>query len=271
MREIPFGSATYDLPDPRGPDRAISVFTHRPVSHSPDSPVVIVMHGRNRNGADYRDWWVEASERHGALIAAPQFAEACYSHPGEYNYGAMFAPDGTRRDPGAWLFPVIDHVFADVQRRVGGSAERYCLFGHSAGGQLVHRLVTFGWSKRIERAVAANSGSYTMPLFNQDFPFGLGNTAFDEPALAALLSRPLLVLLGDADTDPNHEQLPREPGAMRQGPHRFARGNYYFETGRRAAERLDVPFGWKLAIVPGVAHSGQQMSAAAAEHLFAPA
>jgi hypothetical protein len=29
-------------------------------------------------------------------------------------------------------------------------------------------------------------------------------------------------VLGDADNDPNHHQLPREDGAMRQGPHRFA-------------------------------------------------
>jgi poly(3-hydroxybutyrate) depolymerase len=269
MKDIPFGPADYPLRDPRGGVRDITVFTHRPASHTPGSPVVIVMHGRNRNGADYRDWWVEASERSGALVAAPQFSEALYPHPDEYNYGAMYAGDGALRGASERLFPVIDRVFEDVRDRAGSTAQRYFLFGHSAGGQVVHRLVTFGWSDRIERAVAANAGSYTMPLFNQEFPFGVGNTPFDEPALAALLSRPMLVLLGDADNDPNHPQLPREPGAMRQGPHRFARGNYYFETGRRAADRLGVPFGWTLAVVPGVAHSGQQMSAAAAELLLA--
>ena len=269
MQEIPFGSATHTIPDPRRADREIVVFTHRPKAHAPASPIVIVMHGRNRNGGDYRDWWVEASERHGALIAAPEFSEARYPHPGEYNYCAMFSPEGARRDAREQLFPVIDHVFDDVRQRARSTAECYFLFGHSAGGQVVHRLVTFGWSERIGRAVTANAGSYTMPLFNHDFPFGVGNTPFDEQALAALLSRPMLVLLGEADNDPNHDQLPREPGAMQQGPHRFARGNLYFETGRRAAERLGVPFGWTLAIVPGVAHSGEQMSAAAAEHLLA--
>lgn len=50
-------------------------------------------------------------------------------------------------------------------------------------------------------------------------------------------SRPLLLLLGDADIDADHPQLPREPDAMKQGPHRFARGHHYFETARREAAR----------------------------------
>ncbi len=163
---------------------------------------------------------------------------------------------------------MIDRVFEDVRRRAQARTERYFLFGHSAGGQVVHRLVTFGWSDRIERAVAANPGSYTLPVVDEAFPFGLGGTGCGIDDVRALLARPLLVLLGESDNDPEHPQLPREPGAMRQGPHRFARGNHYFETGRREAERLGVPFGWQLATVPGIAHSGELMSPAAARHLM---
>ena len=269
MKTIPTGSAQYVFADPRDSNRAITVFTHRPAAHAPDGPVVMVLHGRGRNGADYRDWWVAAAERHGALVAVPEFSEEHYPCTDDYNYGGMFSPAGALRAPGEWLYPVIDRVFDDVRERAASTVERYLLFGHSAGGQLVHRLVTFGWSDRIARAVAANAGSYTLPVFEETFPFGLGNTPFDETRLRALLGRPLVVLLGDADTDPRHHQLPREPGAMRQGPHRLARGHHYFETGRRAAERLGVPFAWKLAIVPGVAHSGELMAPAAAAHLFA--
>jgi hypothetical protein len=228
------------------------------------------MHGRNRNGADYRDWWAAAAERNGALVVTPEFSERHYAHPDDYNYGAMFAPDGRPQPHSQWLFPVIDAVFVDACRRAGSTAKRYFLFGHSAGSQVVHRMVTFGWSDRIECAVAANAGSYTMPLLDEPFPFGMKGSGSALPELRALLARPMLVLLGESDNDPNHYQLPREPGAMRQGPHRFARGQHYFETGRREAERLGVRFGWKIATVPGVAHSGELMSAAAANLLFTP-
>jgi hypothetical protein len=58
----------------RRPAREITVFTYRPRSFKPPSPVLIVMHGRNRNGADYRDWFVAEAERRGFLVAAPEFA-----------------------------------------------------------------------------------------------------------------------------------------------------------------------------------------------------
>ena len=271
MNTLPCGTSDYSLADPRGGQRSLTVHVHRAASHSSRPPIVIVMHGRGRNGADYRNGWIASAERYGAIVAVPEFSEKDYAHPEEYNYGGMFSRDGRLRPRGEWLFPVVDHVFEDVRRRAGVETPRYFLFGHSAGGQVVHRLVTFGWSERIERAVAANSGAYTMPFVDEAFPFGLAGTGFGELQVKQLLSRPLLVLLGEADNDPDHPQLPREPNAMRQGPHRFARGLHYFEAGRREAERLGVHFGWKIATVPGVAHSGELMAAPAAHHLLAGA
>ena len=162
----------------------------------------------------------------------------------------------------------MDAVFEEVRRRAGSKRGRYFLFGHSAGAQLVHRLATFAWSPRIERAIAANAGSYTMPLADEAFPHGLGGTTIGDDDLRALFSRPLLVLLGEADNDPGHPELPREPGAMRQGPHRLARGLHYFETARREAARLGVSLAWQVATAPGVAHSASDMAPYAARHFF---
>lgn len=271
MNVMPVGASQHILADPRGGAREVTVFAYRPASYAPDGPVVVVLHGRNRNGADYRNWWIASADRHGALVVVPEFPERHYAHPDDYNYAGMFDREGRPRPRSHWLYPVIDHVFIDARDRAGGRAERYFLFGHSAGGQLVHRMVTFGWSNRIERAVAANPGSYTMPSVDEAFPFGMKGTGFGVAELKALLSRPLLVLLGEADNDPEHFQLPREPGAMRQGPHRYARGQHYFEAGKREAARLGVDFGWRIATVPDVAHSGELMSPAAARLLLASA
>lgn len=268
---VEHGASSHVFADPRpGPRREITVFTYRPESFHAGGPVVVVLHGRNRNGHEYRDWFSAQAERYGFLVVAPNFAEAQYAHPHEYNYGAMVDAADKPRPREEWLWPVVDAIFEDARRRFGSKRERYFLFGHSAGGQLVHRLATFAWSPRIERAIAANSGSYTMPLADIAYPFGLGGTGCGDDDLRALFSRPLLLLLGDADTDPDHHQLPREPEAMKQGPHRFARGHHYFDTARREAARLGVPLAWELATAPRVAHSAEDMAPHAARHLFDP-
>lgn len=266
---IPVGPGSFAMLDPRpGPRREITVFTYRPASFQASSPVLLVMHGRNRNGADYRSWFAPDAERRGFLVAAPEFPEAHYAHPYEYNYCAMLHPDGTWRPREEWIGRAIDAVFDEVARRSGSTRGSYCLFGHSAGGQLVHRMLTFDWPDRCDRAVAANAGSYTMPVAGDAYPFGTSGTPLDDAGLRRLFSRDLVVLLGTDDDDPNHPQLPTEPEAMRQGAHRFARGMRYFEVARREAGRLGVPLAWRLATAPGVEHSAQHIAPFAARHLF---
>ncbi|HZZ93470.1 MAG TPA: serine hydrolase [Usitatibacter sp.] len=267
--ELPVGASAYSFDDPRpGRPRAVTVHAYRPASFTPESPVLIVLHGRNRNGRNYRDRWIAEANRHGFLVAVPEFSEADYAHPHEYNHGDMKRADGSLKPRGEWLFPVVDAVFEDLRARAGSRRERYFLFGHSAGGQVVHRLATFAWSPRIERAVSANAGSYTLPVRDEAFPFGLGGMELTDEELRAFFSRPLLILLGEEDNDPNHYQLPREPAAMRQGPHRFARGHHYMEVARREAQRLGVPLAWRVATAPGVAHSVGDIAPYAARHLF---
>src|SRR5262245_31087934 len=265
------GASAYAFEDPRpGVLREVTVHTYRPATFKPPSPVVLVLHGVNRNGADYRNYWIAESERRGLLIVAPEFPVAQYAQPFEYNFAGMRLADGTSMPQTAWLYGVLDAVFRDACVRAGSTRERYFLFGHSAGAQVVHRLVTFGWSGLVERAVAANAGSYTLPFYGEEFPFGLVGAPLklSEDDLRALFSRPLVVLLGDSDTDPASEHLPRDPGALRQGPHRFARGQHYFQVGRREAERLGVALAWRLVIAPGIGHSGEEMAHFAACELF---
>lgn len=266
---IPVGSSSFAMADPRpAPPRTITVFTHRPASYRPASPVLIVMHGRNRNGSDYRDWFVAESERRGFLVAAPEFDEAQYAHPHEYNYAAMTRPDGTWRPREEWIAGVVEAVFDEVARRSGSTRGTYALFGHSAGGQVLHRMCTFAWPPRCERAVSANAGSYVMPVAGERFPFGLDGSPAGDAEMKAFFARDLTVLLGESDDDPNHYQLPTEPEAMRQGPHRFARGKRYFEVAGREAARLGAPFAWRLATAPGVAHVAKNMAPFAARELF---
>ncbi len=252
------GSSSYAFADPRG-GRSITVQLHRPASFTPESPILVVAHGRLRNGDEYRDYFVPESERRGFLVVAPQFDEAQYPHPHAYNYAGMIDADGRALPRDRWLFPVLRAVFDDVRKGAGSRRDRFFMFGHSAGAQLVHRMATFGWIDSIDHAVAANAGAYTLPMHDQPFPWGVGDMVTDD-GLRRLFSRPFTIHLGDKDVDPNDEHLPREPEAMRQGPYRFKRGMNYFETAKREAARLGVPLAWKLAPAPGVGHAGHDMA-----------
>jgi poly(3-hydroxybutyrate) depolymerase len=266
---IAVGADQFAFVDPRpGVCREITVWTYRPAAYTAASPILIVMHGRNRDGRAYRDGWIAPAAARGFLVAVPEFSERFYPTSHDYNYGDMMTAQGELRARETWLFPVIDRIFESVRLRAGGTRTTYRLFGHSAGGQFVHRLMTFAYSAKIEHAVAANSGSYTLPVFDEPFPFGLGGTAIDKTELQQLFSRPLTVLLGDRDIDANHSQLPREPAAMRQGAHRFARGQFYFALAQREAACLGAPFAWRIGVAPGVAHSNPDIAPFAARLLF---
>jgi hypothetical protein len=259
------GTSRYAFPDPRqGPLREITVHTYRPASFTRSSPVVVVIAGRNRNADEYRDFWISDADRRGLLIVAPEFNEAQYAHPHTYNYGAMCGVDGRFTPRGDWVFPVIEGIFQDARTRAQSTRDRYFLFGHSAGAQMVHRLVMFGGALSYERAVAGNAGSYTLPASDEDFPFGVRGLPISDGDLAAMFKRPLVIHLGDRDIDPEDPQLPREAGAMRQGAHRFARGRHFLEVAQREARRIGAPLAWRSEIAPGVAHSGRDMSPFAA-------
>ena len=68
--------------------------------------------------------------------------------------------------------------------------DRYGLFGHSAGGQFVHRMLSFGFRDRVAVAISSNAGTYAMSNLVTPWPFGLGQTVVDDDALRALLEFP---------------------------------------------------------------------------------
>lgn len=264
------GKSSFAMPERYGTKVApLVVHLYRPEKWTLDAPVLFVMHGRQRNGAEYRDQWVAEGDRHGLLIVVPEFDNANFPGTAAYNWGGVVDEAGKARPAGTWAFGVIDDVFDAVRQRTGARRERYALYGHSAGAQFVHRLLLMARSARAEAIVTANAGSYTMPAGDVAFPFGLGGSGVSDADLKRAFGRPVTVLLGDADTDPDSKSLPRQPGAMAQGPHRFARGQLFFKTAREKAAELSTPFAWKLVTVEGVGHSNSGMARKAADLIAA--
>lgn len=249
---------------------ALPVFYHAPAAITPATKIVFVMHGQGRNGDEYRDQWSALAARHGFLLLVPTFSDRNFPGFESYNYGNVIAPDGRRRPREQWAFTAIERLFDHVKSTTGLTTPTYFIYGHSAGAQFVHRLFFFLPEARAARVITANAGAYMLPDFTIEHPYGLKGSGVTEADLKAALQRPVLVLLGEADIDPNHRPMPRTPEANLQGLHRFSRGLNYFRMATEQTVRLGVPFGWKIATVPGVAHSNTLMAPPAAAHLFGP-
>ncbi|MGE0698798.1 MAG: alpha/beta hydrolase [Hyphomicrobiaceae bacterium] len=244
--------------------RPFTVHLHCPATWRSDGRVLFVMHGRQRNAATYRDQWIAEADRHTLLIVVPEFDQASFPGVAAYNWGSVVDDAGKPRPPEAWAFGIIDAVFAEVRRLTGASRETYSLYGHSAGAQFAHRFLLLARTTKAELIVTANAGSYTVPVRTIGFPFGLDGVAVTEPDLDRAFARSVVVLLGEADNDPAHSSLPRQPGAQAQGPHRLARGRHFFEAARSQAAARGVAFNWTLVTVPAVGHDNAGMAARAA-------
>jgi pimeloyl-ACP methyl ester carboxylesterase len=262
-------------------EKTLTIFYHRPAAFTRRSQVLIVVPGAGRNAGDYRDAWVDASEEHGVLILSPSYSEEHYPEFWSYNLAGMItdvrinqgaAPTITFNlvsDPADWIFDDFDRIFREVKERLALEASTYDLFGHSAGGQVIHRLALFHTDSMADRMLAANSGWYTVPTFDDQFPYGLANGASTREQVTEAFAENLVVFLGELD-DENETRgdLVRTPEVDVQGISRIERGNYFYNKAVETAEELGAEFNWKLEVVPNVGHDSRRMSEAAAEYLY---
>lgn len=269
---LPVGSGRLKLAGAAPDGAAMPLWYHRPAGYVASGPVVIVLHGLNRDADNYRDNWVELADRHRLLILTPEFSHAQFPGSETYNFGNMVDERGAVRDRPLWSFGVIDRVFDAVRALGGTDRDGYVIFGHSAGAQFTHRALIFGALERAELVIAANAGAYIRLDPTITFIGGLKDAPIDEAGERRALQRRMIVMLGDADNDPNHPNLPRGRWELDdQGPHRFARGQFFMQSAEARARTLGVPLAWKHIVVPGVAHENAGMAKAAAVLIAAEA
>jgi poly(3-hydroxybutyrate) depolymerase len=247
-----------------GPE--LPVFVHKPDTAGANSRIVFVMHGVNRDGDRYRDEWRDLAEKHDLIIVVPTFGRKDFPTTESYNLGNIIDDEGRKNPQAIWSFSAIEPLFDDIVCRIDGKQRGYALYGHSAGGQFVHRYVAFADAPRLESAVAANSGWYTMP--NDDaFPYGWGGDAAGLIVPEKAFQRPLTILLGTEDVDRNDPNLRKNEQADRQGLTRYARGHAFLEAARERAS-ISIPLGWKIAYAPGIGHDNGGMAPFAIPYLL---
>ena len=264
---VPSGKWSFVYTDAKGhPDRPVRVFTYRPRQCDTKCPILIALHGKGRAASAMRDYWELPADRHGFLVIAPEFSEKHWPKAALYNLGGV---DG-ESDPRKWTYSVIERLFDEMR---DGQAD-YKLFGHSAGAQFAHRMHLLLPDHRASVVVAANAGWYLMPEWRSDkaqakFPYSMvDGPVAGEAAVRRALGRKLVVMVGANDTDPQHADLDRSDGAMKQGATRVDRGEAFFAAASGATRDLGMAGAWELHLVEGAAHESSKMVRAAADRLF---
>ncbi len=247
----------------------IHVWYNAPSTDIASAQIMIVMTGAHRDGEDYRaDWLPLLAGRH-TLLLVLEFDREDYPDAASYNLGRIINSRGVVQPEETWSFNMVEAVFDHVVSDVGSTATDYAIFGHSAGGQFVHRFVEFMPYSRARIAVAANAGWYTLPDDKVPFPYGLKGSPLRVKQMGEAFSRSLVIMLGANDVDPHDSSLQRDEQTDKQGNNRLARGLNFFGTAREAAG-TSMPFSWQLVTVSGVAHSHAGMARAAAPFLLEP-
>jgi poly(3-hydroxybutyrate) depolymerase len=262
------GRASIPYLDPFSPDRPLVLECYRPAGHRPENPVVLVQHGMLRNGDEYCEAWIPTADRHGLLIVAPTFPTGSWPGAGPYNDGNVLAEDGSLRPRGTWSQAIPGRVFALLRQAGITTRDKACLWGHSAGGQFVHRLMATQDPDLFEAVAPANAGWYTLPTLDIPYPQGLGGIGLGHADVVRLLAYPMVIFAGDQDVETEGPSLPSHDAARAQGPHRFARAHNYLAQGQAEAARLGVPCNWRLIVVPGIGHEGMRMSGIAGDYWF---
>lgn len=283
-RGLSMGSGSYVIDGGAGRnDKCIEVYYHVPQGLTNESPVVIVVPGAGRNGWDYRDSWIEASEKYNVLVLSPSFSEEHYPRFWNYNLAGMISDveigGNPRRiagynistNPKEWILSDLDRIFSNATKQLDMTASFYDAFGHSAGGQFLHRMAMFHVGHKARRILAANSGWYTVPVFDVRFPYGLDGSIATRELLVQSFKAPLVVFLGERDDkDETRGDLASSPEIDIQGPGRIERGQYFYSNAMKTAVEIDVDIEWNMVVVPDVGHDYRRMSRAAAEYLYAP-
>ena len=258
------GGHTLVYTDPAFPDQPLLLHSACPQDCGPDTPIMIVHHGVGRNGRDYRDYWQRVVGDANVIAIAIEFTEAAFPEYLWYHFGNMHDDKGKPNPRERWTYGIDDRLYAALRNQGLTNRETYGVFGHSAGGQFVHRMLSFGFRDRIALAISANAGTYAMPTLDVAWPFGLGETELDDGTLRPLLEFPIIVMTGTLDIKTTGRFFPKGPRSMRQGAHRHERAHNYVRAGHAAAAALGTKCAWTVINVPGVGHDGERMSLAAA-------
>jgi len=219
--------------------------------------ILIVLAGKNRNSATYRDDAIPLARHECGLVFAPDFPLARFPVQ-QYQRGGY--PPSRQTVPAASYMKPLEQWTRSIsdEQRVP-----IILVGHSAGAQYLERVAAYAPGEE-SMTVIMNPSTYVEPDTETAVPYGFRNWA--EPAglpdLRRYLAKNIAVILGAEDTDPPF-LTDHIPAAVAQGRNRLERGQWAYAQAREEAEKLNVPLGWTITLIPAIGHDAARMLASA--------
>lgn len=255
--EIGAGKGSFVFVDEKGDkSKPIKVYYYAPTKLATNSRVVFVLHGMGRSGEVYRDGWARHADKYNFLVLCPEFGERDWPGFWGYYFGNVYNKKRELVEKSKWGYSVIEHLFDYVKECRKMRIESYCIFGHSAGAEFVHRMVIFFPEARISLAIAANAGRYTMPDFEVPLWSGIKDTIVTKKSLKMAFEKNMIIMLGQKDTIPRDEsELERK-----QGRHRLEKGLNFVEFSKAQAESMEAEFNWRSRIIAGAGHNSRKLS-----------
>ena len=247
---------------------SVPVWVVLPTNYSASSKFIMTMCGINRDASTIVTYWVPFANANNYIAAAPEFGTTNWSSDA-YILGNMFTGSsgtGSLNPSAKWSFNIVEKIHQELDSLCGLSDSTYELWGHSAGGQFVHRLAFFLPDPLIKRYIAGNSGWYTCPDLSTAFPWGAQNSQLNltKTDLTAFSNRNLIIMRGTADTV-RDAALNTDPLSDAQGLNRYTRAAYFYNSGKTANANLK----WKMIDVAGVGHDDQKMALAGGNYILA--
>lgn len=239
---------------------AVRTYVFVPKSLSAETRILLVMHGLSRNADDYIASWETWAAKKDYIVIAPNFDEENWKGSAMYNLGNILTEKDSMENRSKWSFQVVEDIHISAKDGFDLKKNYFDMFGHSAGGQFVHRFALFMPESNLRLAIAANSGWYTVPDLEQKFPYGLKHArfSFTQADLMRWSKRYVYILRGVDDTE-RSDNLRQNAETDAQGQNRFERAGFMFDK----IKSVNAETNWRLIDVPKVAHDQKKMAVAA--------
>ena len=232
----------------QSPDVAEGVpyYVYVPSRVDPTARPLVVVHGISRRAHVHLATFAPFAEISGRILIAPLFSKArCKRYQ-------QVVLDPCRADKA--LLATLRAVAA----KTGYDVREVDLFGFSGGAQFAHRFAMM-YPDRVRRLAVASAGWYTLPDYEETFPYGLASTdkgwARFRAKLPDFLAIPTLVTVGERDVtrDSNLRQKPELD--RRQGLTRVERAARWAQAMRQAADNHGIPAEISFRVLSGCGHS----------------
>ncbi len=191
----------------------LPVWIYRPRHEISADRVIVVVHGISRASHHLFEQFKGLADRMGCTLLAPEFS------PDEFPaYQTLGQRDAFSRSDLA--LNAFITAWQDARQQV---AVRSHLYGYSGGAQFAHRYALL-YPARVLSLAITSPGWYTCPD-RAAYPYGLKDwpVCLGQPDLSGFLDLPILVMVGEQDTQRDSSLRKGKRLDRQQGPNRLVR------------------------------------------------